>query len=457
MLSFNARPACAAAPERTRLNPTSADALAPDELTRLRADTPAFGRYAHFAHGSASLPPRPVFDAMQCWFDTERRDGALRAQAALQEALEQARRAAARLLGAQPQQVAFVDAASRAWALAFGAACDGARRVEVISSEHEYGTNAINLLHARERGRIAALHVLADAGAAGTDAERNASTNTPARNATAGAAPAHGEAPAQALRRLLATLDPATLAIVSLPAVAMAEGRLLELAGVADAVHAHGGLFFLDASHAAGQTPLDMRAIGCDVLLFPARKWLRGPKGISVLCLSERALATLGAPPTLDTASAHWAADDTARPHADARRFELYEHAPALRLGLAAACDYAMGVGIERIAARNRIVRDAVRERLAHDFGLQPLYAGARAAFLTYPLPEHHADALLQALTEGGVNANLITPQYTRWALQRRGLGRLLRLTPHYITADEEVERLVAVLRGKEAWLRDSA
>jgi selenocysteine lyase/cysteine desulfurase len=415
------------------LTPPAPAAFSPAELARLRADTPAFGRYAHFAHGSASLPPQPVFDAMQRWFDSERRDGALRAQAALFDGLEQARPAAARLLGAQPHQIAFVDAASRAWALAFGAACDGMRRVEVISSEHEYGANAVNLLHARERGRIAALHVLADAG----DASE--------------------ETPAQALRRLLATLDPAALAIVSLPVVAMAEGRLLDLEGVADAVHAHNGLLFLDASHAAGQTPLDMRALGCDVLLFPARKWLRGPKGISVLCLSERALGTLGAPPTLDTASAQWTTDNTGQPHADARRFELYEHAPALRLGLAAACDYAMNVGIERIAARNRIVRDALRERLAQDFGLQPLYAGARGAFLTYPVAERHAEALLQALTDGGVNANLITPQYTRWALERRGVAQLLRLTPHYLTSEEEVERLVAALRGNEGWLREGA
>ena len=40
------------------LFPAAPDAFGADELLRLRRETPAWGSYAHFAHGSASLPPQ---------------------------------------------------------------------------------------------------------------------------------------------------------------------------------------------------------------------------------------------------------------------------------------------------------------------------------------------------------------------------------------------------------------
>ncbi|HEY4374407.1 MAG TPA: aminotransferase class V-fold PLP-dependent enzyme [Burkholderiales bacterium] len=400
------------------------------ELARLRADTPAHGRYAHFAHGSASLPPRPVYEIIDAWYAAERMHGMQRAAEAFEEELAAARAAVAALIHARAEHIVFSDAASRAWALAFAAACDGNEPLEVICCEHEWGANVINLLRARAQGRLANLHVLADDGAPWAEKIRDALRQTQAR----------------------------TRVLVCLPAVAMIDGRLLDLQGVADAAHARDALFFLDASHAVGQFPIDMARIGCDALVFPARKWLRGPKGAAVLALSERALAALGAPPSLDIGSAQWDASEAAAAHADARRFELYEHAPALRLGAAAAATYATRLGLERIAAHNRTQRAALRQRLRDECGLVTLSHAEGPAFLTYALsptlPAERGPALIAELAAAGINASLITPQYTRWALEARGLTALLRLTPHYITGEEEVERLVAALREveRDAW-----
>ncbi|MGV8267796.1 aminotransferase class V-fold PLP-dependent enzyme, partial [Pseudomonas aeruginosa] len=65
-------------------------------------------------------------------------------------------------------------------------------------------------------------------------------------------------------------------------------------------IRAHGGLFFRDASHAVGPWPLAVESTGCDVLVSPPRKWLRGRKGLGVLYLGERALERLALPDGLD-------------------------------------------------------------------------------------------------------------------------------------------------------------
>lgn len=403
----------------------SMDSVVPfsvDELERLRSDTPAWGSYVHFAHGSVSLPPRPVFTALESWLQLEQRQGTHRALSSFRDDLEQTRAGVARLIGAQAHQIAFVDSASRGWALALAAACDNADRVDVVTSEHEWGGSAINLLHARTQGRIGALHVLSETGGDG-------------------------------LQQALEKMAPATRAVVSLPAVVMVDGRLADLSGAADLVRKHEGLLFVDASHAVGQRPVDVTQIGVDVLVFPARKWLRGPKGISVLYVSDRALGMLGAPPTLDIASAVWDSDTSCRPRDDARRFEVYEFHPGLRLALRAAVDYALQTGVDRIAARNREVLHSLRARLGDELDIQTVAGKDATAFLTCRIDAGKADALMKVLEENGVNASLVGKQYARWAMTARGMEKLLRLTPHYITAESEIESLVTVLKAHRSLL----
>ena len=103
--------------------------------------------------------------------------------------------------------------------------------------------------------------------------------------------------------------------------------------------------YLVDACQAVGQLPIESQAIGCDYLAGTARKFLRGPRGIGFLYVSDRALAAGAYPLLVDMHGATWTDPDRFELTPDARRFESWEISSALVLGLGAAARYALDVG----------------------------------------------------------------------------------------------------------------
>lgn len=233
-------------------------------------------------------------------------------------------------------------------------------------------------------------------------------------------------------------------ALVSLTHVPTNGGLVNPAAEVGARCRAHGTFFVLDACQSAGQLPLDVTELGCDALSATGRKYLRGPRGTGLLYVRDEWIETIE-PPLLDLHSAEWTGPDTYEIRGDARRFETWECSHAARLGLGAAVDHALGVGVAEGWERLRDLADQLRRRLGaldrvtvHDKG------EVRGGIVTFTVDGVASADIHAALSRAAVNTSITTPSHT--LQDGRDLPATVRASVHYYNTEAELDRLLDVV-----------
>jgi cysteine desulfurase/selenocysteine lyase len=203
-------------------------------VEKARRETPGCAHVLHLNNAGASLMPLPVLDAYLDHLRREARIGGYEAAEQEVEAVEHTYDAATRLLGCRRDEIAIVENATRAWDMAFYA-LPFDRGDRILTAQAAYASNYIAFLHvARRTGAV--IEVIEN--------------------------DEHGQLSVEKLR---AALDDRVklIALTHVPTngglvnPAEAVGRVAQDAGVP---------FLLDACQSAGQMPLDVDALGADML-----------------------------------------------------------------------------------------------------------------------------------------------------------------------------------------------
>src|SRR5260370_18219116 len=133
--------------------------------------------------------------------------------------------------------------------------------------------------------------------------------------------------------------------LVALTWVPTNSGLIQDAHAVGEACAELGVPYLVDACQSVGQMAVEVQELRCDFLAGTARKFLRGPRGIGFLYVPDRTLHRGAFPLLVDMRGADWT-DPDAFPLADrARRFENWEFAHALVLGLGEAARDTLEVG----------------------------------------------------------------------------------------------------------------
>ena len=151
---------------------------------------------------------------------------------------------------------------------------------------------------------------------------------------------------------LEALLRPDTRAVVCTHASNLT-GNVLDIARIGEMARRRGAILIVDASQTAGALPIDMEAMGIDVLCFTGHKGLMGPQGTGGLCVRPGVEIE---PWKVGGSGVH--SYDRRQPREYPTRLEagtLNGHGIA---GLSAALDFLQEVGLEAIEAKERALMD---------------------------------------------------------------------------------------------------
>ncbi len=361
--------------------------------------------------------PARVVEAVKAHLELEARLGGYEAHAARREELEAVYAEVAGLIGARTHEIALMDNATAAWCAVFYAL-----RLEpgdvVLTAQAEYASNYLAFLQRARRDGIVIRQIPSDATGAVDPA-------------------ALGEMLDDRVKLIAVTWVPTNGGLVN-PAAEI--GRLAGRAGVP---------YLLDACQAVGQMPVDIRALNCDFLSATGRKFLRAPRGTGFLYVAEKWLTGPDQlePATIDLYSAEWSARDAYRLRADARRFENWENAYALRAGLGEAVRLARGLGLAAIQERVRGLADVLRAGLGQVPGTRLCDGGReRAAIVSFSVEGRDPAALVAELAAAGIVIGTSTPASTLLDAQARNLPTVLRAAPHYYNTRDEIALLLGAL-----------
>lgn len=386
------------------------------EIKQLRADTPGVESRLHLNNAGAGLMPRPVIEAVKQHIDLEAEIGGYEAADRAREACDKVYHSVAKLIAAKPHEIALCENATFAWQMAFyGLELNPGDRI--LTARAEYAANYVAFL--QRAAKIGCeIQVIPDR--------------------------ADGSSDPDALERMIDDRV-RLIAITQIPT----NGGLINPAEEIGAIaNRHGVPYLLDACQAVGQMPVDVNRLGCDFLSATGRKFLRGPRGTGFLYVRESWFDRVE-PPIVDHFGAEWVSEERYQLRPDARRYESWENAYALRLGLGAAVDYALGVGLEPISARAFALADQLRRQLAELPAITLRDLGAeKCAIVTFTHAQLDAQAIKQALADHAINVSVSWPSSTRLDSELRGLPPVLRASPHYYNTEQEIERFCRALKG---------
>lgn len=227
------------------------------------------------------------------------------------------------------------------------------------------------------------------------------------------------------------------VSLASISSVHWSDGGLIDVERVAAALRRQEAKFLVDATQGAGVLAMDVKRLDPDFVIFPTYKWLLGPYGRAFLYVAKRHQDGI---PLEQTSGGRRNVRAENKVYftdlgyvGDARRFDMGERDHFISLEMAS-------IGMEMMADWGAT---AVAQRLG--ILTERIAEGLRGSGIAVPQPGSRAPHILSLDFENGMPAGLVESLASDGVYVASRLGRL-RISPHVYNDEEDADRFVAVL-----------
>ena len=229
-------------------------------------------------------------------------------------------------------------------------------------------------------------------------------------------------------------------------------GTVNPVRNIAERAHSVGAIMVVDAAQSAPHRPIDVQALGADLLAFSGHKML-GPMGIGVLWGRKEVLARM--PPATGGGEMITEVHQDRVGYRDPpARFEAGTPNAAGAVGLAAAIDYLDGIGWDEIAAHEQRLyeraRRLARDRFANRLRIYgPSNSRDRQAIVSFALEGAHPHDVAELLDADGI-AVRAGHHCCQPLMERLGVPALTRASPYLYNTEGEIDQLFEALQRVE-------
>lgn len=229
----------------------------------------------------------------------------------------------------------------------------------------------------------------------------------------------------------------APVSLASISSVHWSDGGLIDVDKVGAALRRQGAAFLVDATQGVGVLAMDVKHLDPDFVLFPTYKWVLGPYGRAFLYIAKRHQAGVPLEQTSygrrDVRAENAAYFTDLRYLPDARRFDMGERDYFISMEMAS-------IGLEMLAEWGAA---AVVQRLA--MLTERIAEGVRGIGVGVPDAQLRAPHILSLAFEGGMPAGMVKGLASEGVYVAPRLGRM-RVSPHVYNDEADADRFVEVL-----------
>ncbi len=387
--------------------------ISPTQIQQWRFDTPGTNKYIHLNNAGASLPPQSVVTAMQQYIAEEATRGGYETAEIRADLLNRFYTNMASMLNCQARNIAACSSATDGFCKAIQA-IDFQEGDVILTTDDDYVSNQIVFLNLVKRYKIQLIRAKTKP-SGGVDVD--------------------------SMKKLMDQYHPKLVSVTHIPTNS---GLVQDVEAIGQLCKSREIIYIIDACQSAGQMPLDVQKIGCDFMSATFRKFMRGPRGMGFLYVSDRVLSNDLAPLYMDMKGANWVAPNEVQLVDDAGRFQYWEQNYALMAGASAAIAYALTVGLENIRDRARALAQYTRQELRKIDQANVLDQGEElGAIVTVHLEGMQAEYLKQQLSKYFVNTSVAQRSSALIDFDKKGVNWALRLSPHYYNTKEEIDQTI--------------
>ena len=289
-------------------------------------------KYIHFNNAGSSICKQNVLKKIKSYIDLENMMGGYEAQEKEKKSLYKFYENTSKLINSEPHEISFLTNSTLAWNLAFNSIFLN-KKENIVILQNEYSSNHISILKRKNNFKNLRIVNINQRGLVDLD-------------------------------DLKKKIDSKTK-LLSINHIASQSGNIMpvkEIGLIFKRINPD-GIYMLDCCQSVGQVEIDVKKFKCDILTASGRKYLMGPRGTGFIYISKSIKDKFN-PIFEDMSSVRIINLNKYKKYEKSHIFEMFEHSPALKLGLSRSVENILKIGVSKIQNKIFSLSSYLRKRL---------------------------------------------------------------------------------------------